>query len=363
MPIYNRSRTRRKCSRTAFRRRCGVALSTGFGCEEFLAVLVGISAFRRSFGYGNLQLEVLSMEELDTPNVRLVSECRCRRGVGTLRFRGFGIPSGDCGFLCFRMSFQECSRIIRSGLPAYCRSGDRRRARRILRTGVLELRIGGQIPFLIVRENMKFILCLLAASLACVSCSTKYTEQELIGLWIEPIPGMPGKVQGIALEQGGTAHSINMATLAYESWQCSGDELVLTGESIGNGTKGRFTDTLKIETVSADSLILMRGNLRVGYRRSVEDCGFTAASGEIMRGIVTFAPRSANFPSLWRHDSLLVNRQIRLSERKISAIRCCGMECRCGIGVESCGSDRCRIRSRLRRCIRSHEDYSLIGKR
>ena len=137
---------------------------------------------------------------------------------------------------------------------------------------------------------MKFILCLLAASLACVSCSTKYTKQELVGLWIEPMPGMPGKVQGIALEQGGTAHSINMATLAYESWQCSGDELILTGESIGNGTKGRFTDTLKIETVSADSLILMRGNLRVGYRRSVEDCGLSAASGEIMRGIETFAP-------------------------------------------------------------------------
>lgn len=28
----------------------------------------------------------------------------------------------------------------------------------------------------------------------------KYPEQELIGLWIEPIPGMSGKVQGIALE-------------------------------------------------------------------------------------------------------------------------------------------------------------------
>lgn len=143
---------------------------------------------------------------------------------------------------------------------------------------------------------MKFILCLLAAFLACVSCSTKYTEQELIGLWIESIPGMPGKVQGIALEQGGTAHSINMATLAYESWQCSGDELILTGESIGNGAKGRFTDTLKIETVSADGLILMRGNRRVGYRRSVENCGFSATSGEIMRGIVTFAPEAANFP-------------------------------------------------------------------
>lgn len=142
---------------------------------------------------------------------------------------------------------------------------------------------------------MKFILCLLTALLACVSCSTKYTEQELVGLWIEPIPGMPGKVQGVALEQGGTAHSINMATLAYESWRCSGGELILTGESIGNGVRSRFTDTLRIGMVSADSLILMRGNLRIGYRRSVEDCGFSAASGKIMRGIVTFAPEVRTF--------------------------------------------------------------------
>lgn len=142
---------------------------------------------------------------------------------------------------------------------------------------------------------MKFILCLLTALLACVSCSTKYTEQELVGLWIEPIPGMPGKVQGVVLEQGGTAHSINMATLAYESWRCSGGELILTGESIGNGVRSRFTDTLRIGMVSADSLILMRGNLRIGYRRSVEDCGFSAASGKIMRGIVTFAPEVRTF--------------------------------------------------------------------
>lgn len=86
-----------------------------------------------------------------------------------------------------------------------------------------------------------------------------------------------------------------MATLVYGSWQYSGDELILTGKSIGNGTKSRFTDTLKIEMVSADSLILMRGNLHIGYRRSVEDCGFTAASGKIMCGIVTFAPEVRTF--------------------------------------------------------------------
>lgn len=84
---------------------------------------------------------------------------------------------------------------------------------------------------------MKSVSCLLAAFLACVSCSTKYTEQELVGLWIRNV----GQSAGHPLEQGGAANSINMATLAYGSWRYSGDELILTGESIGNGTKSRFT--------------------------------------------------------------------------------------------------------------------------
>lgn len=140
---------------------------------------------------------------------------------------------------------------------------------------------------------MKFMFFALAV-FACASCSRDYSEQELLGLWIEPIPGMAG-VQGIALEEDGKARSINMATLVYDGWECSGDRLVLSGESIGNGTQGRFSDTLIIEKVTADSLILRRGDLCIGYRKSVEDCGFSAAPGKVLRGIVTFASERCTF--------------------------------------------------------------------
>lgn len=139
------------------------------------------------------------------------------------------------------------------------------------------------------------LLYSIAAIVACASCSKNCTEQELTGLWIAPVPGMPGRVQGIVLERDGTARTIGTATLAYESWACSGDELLLTGESRGNGANIRFTDTLRIESVSADSLILMRGKLRIGYSRSIEERGIPAAPGRIVRGTVTFAPEARTF--------------------------------------------------------------------
>lgn len=114
-------------------------------------------------------------------------------------------------------------------------------------------------------------LLFLFAAIASVSCqtNTKYAEQELVGLWVEPIPGM-STVQGFALKEGGEAHSINMATLLYEHWECNGNELLLTGKSVGNKQTIAFTDTLKIEKVSADSLILMRGKMRIAYRKYIE---------------------------------------------------------------------------------------------
>lgn len=137
-----------------------------------------------------------------------------------------------------------------------------------------------------------FLFTLIAV--ICIACSAVYTEQELVGLWVEPIPGMAG-VQGVALEKGGKARSINMATLVYDGWECSGDRLILSGESIGNGTRGRFNDTLTIEKVTADSLILSDRYRYIRYRKSVEDCGFSAAPGKVLQGIVTFASERRTF--------------------------------------------------------------------
>lgn len=143
---------------------------------------------------------------------------------------------------------------------------------------------------------MRKALLFLAAAFAFVSCHTnvKYTEQELVGLWVEPIPGM-SNVQGVALKEGGKAHSINMATLLYEHWECNGSELLLTGKSVSNHQTIAFTDTLKIEKVSADSLILMRGKTRIAYRKSIEECGFSASPGKKLHGTVTIAPEVRTF--------------------------------------------------------------------
>ena len=59
---------------------------------------------------------------------------------------------------------------------------------------------------------------LLWAAVACAPGDNKYSERDFVGIWVEPVPGMAG-VQVIALEEDGAAHSVNMATLRYETWK------------------------------------------------------------------------------------------------------------------------------------------------
>ena len=50
---------------------------------------------------------------------------------------------------------------------------------------------------------------------------------SIVGSWVEPVPGLEGQVQGIKMEEGGVASSVNMATLVYESWKQEGTKLIL----------------------------------------------------------------------------------------------------------------------------------------
>lgn len=79
--------------------------------------------------------------------------------------------------------------------------------------------------------------------------------EPLCGSWVEPIPGMNG-VQGIKIDEGGAASSINMSTLVYEKWQRNGDTLTLDGKSIGNGQTIDFTQIANIDKLDADSLVI-----------------------------------------------------------------------------------------------------------
>ena len=106
---------------------------------------------------------------------------------------------------------------------------------------------------------------LLAATvliIAMTACNEKKSKDSIIGSWIMPVEGQPGKMQGIRLDEDGEASSINMATLVYKYWEQQGDELYLTVKSIGNGVEIEGIDTLKIEKLTTDSLVL---NSNYGY--------------------------------------------------------------------------------------------------
>lgn len=91
--------------------------------------------------------------------------------------------------------------------------------------------------------------------------------ESIVGKWIQPVPGIPNIKQGLALEEGGKASSINMATLSYETWQQQGSQLILSGKSIGNRQIIPFLDTLSIESLTCDSLVLKKGELIIRYVR------------------------------------------------------------------------------------------------
>lgn len=90
---------------------------------------------------------------------------------------------------------------------------------------------------------------------------------DIAGEWVEPIPGMDDQIQGISLNADGTASSINMATLQYETWKREGDNLILSGKSIGNGQTISFSDTLLIKNLTDEEMSLTRGEMTITYRK------------------------------------------------------------------------------------------------
>lgn len=77
------------------------------------------------------------------------------------------------------------------------------------------------------------------------------------GSWVEPNPIQADSVQGIKLNQDGTAASIGMATLLFKNWNLAdANTLILGGESVGNKQTIPMSDTLTVVKLNADSLVL-----------------------------------------------------------------------------------------------------------
>ncbi|MCC8362150.1 lipocalin family protein [Lysobacter sp. A6] len=92
------------------------------------------------------------------------------------------------------------------------------------------------------RHSLAAASLLALALIAGCSSEPAIAPDAPVGTWIEPIPGLPGEVQGFTLRDDGTAESINTATLQHERWRLEGDALVLTGKSLGNGATLDFEE-------------------------------------------------------------------------------------------------------------------------
>ena len=117
-------------------------------------------------------------------------------------------------------------------------------------------------------EKTKVILT--AFSIIALSACTQ--SDNLIGKWTQAVPNMPQMKQGFTLHADGKASSINTATLSYEAWEKQGNQLILSGQSIGN----HQTIALKL---TQDSLILRKGLLKLKYGREHETEDKTSYKG------------------------------------------------------------------------------------
>lgn len=111
------------------------------------------------------------------------------------------------------------------------------------------------------------LLIFFAATFMAGSMQSCYGQAGIEGTWIEPVPGMENMTQGFRLEDGGRASSVDMATLQYEAWRRDGDRLILSGKSIGNGFTAQFSDTLVVEKLTEDSLVVRKKALTLRYAR------------------------------------------------------------------------------------------------
>lgn len=120
---------------------------------------------------------------------------------------------------------------------------------------------------------MKKSMMLAVAACVLASChtATQKEEREFVGNWLEVMPVNSQFTQGVTLNADGTAASIGMVTLKYESWSLADGKLVLNGKSIGNGQTLDFSDTLDVVSLTADSLKLGKnGAYRIDYYRVKE---------------------------------------------------------------------------------------------
>ena len=102
-----------------------------------------------------------------------------------------------------------------------------------------------------------------ALSFSMISCTS-----PLVGTWVQPQTTYTQE-QGFVLYKDGTADDINVDYVQYESWEKNGEYLIIKGKNVGS-VKREFSDTLKIESVDDNELILSQAGDLIKFNRKAE---------------------------------------------------------------------------------------------
>lgn len=93
-------------------------------------------------------------------------------------------------------------------------------------------------------------------------------QDQILGHWLEIMPVNRHIIQGITIKDKGTAKSIGMKTLQYESWKLENNKLTLSGKSIGNGQTIDFSETYDVIEISPETLKLGKfGMYQIEYKK------------------------------------------------------------------------------------------------
>lgn len=116
---------------------------------------------------------------------------------------------------------------------------------------------------------MKKVLffAVLALGLMVSSCSNEEETPSIVGTWVLP----EGYVEeiGLALNEDGSASGINTFDVVYKSWEKVDNKLVLKGYNTDNYPKTSFSDTLTIEKITDNELVLSEKSGTVTYVRKI----------------------------------------------------------------------------------------------
>lgn len=111
-------------------------------------------------------------------------------------------------------------------------------------------------------------LFVLTFIVSCFFISCNKESGSISGSWVTTMEGQPQHQQGFTLKDEGNAASINMDDKHYEKWEKFGDLLILRGTKKPE-TEDKFSDTLKIISVSDSTLVLKTtGGKEISYTKT-----------------------------------------------------------------------------------------------